>query len=68
LARGEAANSDHHPFHEKGIPSFFIFTTGKEYREYHNLSDRAQDLPMTAWEEVFQLLQRFADAIMKDGH
>lgn len=66
-ARGEAANSDHHPFYEKGVPAFFIYTRGKEHREYHNLADRGPKVPLTAYEEVFRLLLHFADGIMKDG-
>lgn len=53
--RGEAANSDHHPFHEKGVPAFFIYTRGKEYSEYHTITDTGP-LPFSAYEGLFRLM------------
>ncbi len=64
---GTSANSDHYPFHAKGIPAIFIFTRGQEYREYHTLADRAEDLPLTAYEALFRLLTTFSQALMEDG-
>lgn len=58
-ARGPAANSDHHPFYEKGVPSFFIYTTG-EYTHYHDIDDVPGNLPLTNYEKVFELITEFA--------
>lgn len=60
-ARGAAANSDHFPFYEKGVPSFFIYTVG-DYEHYHDVNDTPENIPLTNYEEVFELILRFADA------
>ena len=57
--RGEACNSDHCPFYMLGVPSFFIYTMGDEYTEYHNVYDRPEKLPLTAYEGVFKLMRDF---------
>jgi aminopeptidase YwaD len=59
--RGPAANSDHFPFYEKGVKSFFIYTRG-EYSEYHSIYDRAEDLPMVEYEDLFRLLVDFTES------
>ena len=61
-ARGEAANSDHYPFYQKGVPCFFIYTTG-DYKHYHDVEDVPANLPLTNYEQVFELLTVF----MKSG-
>ncbi|MEA2043255.1 MAG: M28 family peptidase [Bacteroidota bacterium] len=58
--RGAAANSDHYPFHAKGVKSFFIYTLG-EYKEYHNINDRAEALPLTKFEPLMKLLIAFSN-------
>lgn len=63
-ARGESANSDHYPFYAKGVRSFFIYTMGDEFREYHNIYDRPEKLPLTRYEELFRLLTVFSGHIM----
>ncbi len=59
--RGPAANSDHYPFYEKGVKSFFIYTRG-EYSEYHSIYDRAKDLPLVEYEDLFRLLIEFTES------
>lgn len=66
-ARGESANSDHYPFFAKGVTSFFIYTMGDEFREYHNIYDRPESLPLTRYEELFRLLTTYTDHIMRSG-
>jgi hypothetical protein len=56
--RETSANSDHHPFFEKGVRAFFIFTTG-EYRHYHNIYDRGEDVPLSAYDSFFGLIRTF---------
>lgn len=58
-ARGESCNSDHCMFFKKGVPAVFIYTRGKEFMEYHNPDDRAKDLPLTEYEDLFLLLTDF---------
>ena len=57
--RGAAANSDHYPFYEKGVPCFFIYTLGKECVEYHNIYDTPDNVPFTEYEDLFRLLTKF---------
>ncbi len=56
--RGEAANSDHYFFYKNGVRSFFIYTLGNEYKEYHNINDKPP-LPLTEYEDLFRLLRDF---------
>jgi hypothetical protein len=57
--RGPSSNSDHYPFFEKGVPAVFIYTTGDEFREYHNIYDVPEKLPFTKYNELFRLLSDF---------
>jgi len=57
--RGESCNSDHCPFYRKGIPSFFIYTMGKEWRHYHDTGDTADGPPFTGYNGLFDLLKDF---------
>ncbi|MDO5655467.1 MAG: M28 family peptidase [Flavobacteriaceae bacterium] len=56
--RGEACNSDHCPFYEKGISCFFIYTLGGN-SAYHDPLDKAETLSLKAYFELFQLLTEF---------
>ncbi|MBK9731452.1 MAG: M28 family peptidase [Chitinophagaceae bacterium] len=58
--RGKAANSDHYSFYEKGVPCFFIYTMGG-IAAYHDVFDRAETLPLTDYDDLFQLLIDFAN-------
>lgn len=57
--RGESCNSDHCPFYQKGVPSVFIYSRGKEYLEYHNIYDLPEYLPFTKYDGIFRLLRDF---------
>jgi Zn-dependent M28 family amino/carboxypeptidase len=59
--RGPSAHSDHHPFFEKGVPAVFIYTTGDEFKEYHNIYDVPEKLPFTKYEALFHLLTDFVN-------
>lgn len=61
--RGKAANSDHHFFTEKGVPAFFLYTQGGS-RAYHDIYDKAVNLPLTAYENLFRLFVAFNIALM----
>jgi aminopeptidase YwaD len=57
-ARGRAANSDHFPFSEAGVPAFFIYTRGGS-KAYHDVQDRPEALSLAGFEGVFSLLRDF---------
>lgn len=57
-SRGPACNSDHCPFVKRRIPAIFIYTLGGT-AAYHDVHDRAEDLPLTKFPEVFFLLRDF---------
>jgi len=56
--RGKASNSDHHPFSEKGVPAFFLYTMGG-ITAYHDIYDIPETLPLTEFEGVFKLIRDF---------
>ncbi len=60
--RGEAANSDHHPFHANGVPAVFIYTLGG-IAHYHNIYDKPDTLPLTGFTDLFHLLSDFTDRL-----
>ncbi|MBC5775657.1 M28 family peptidase [Pontibacter sp. KCTC 32443] len=60
--RGRAANSDHYPFSERGVPAFFFYTLGGT-AAYHNTQDHSRQLPLTKFKEVFRLITDFAKAL-----
>lgn len=57
-ARGEACNSDHCPFYQKNVPCFYIYTQGGT-QAYHDIYDTADQLPLTKFNEYFQLITEF---------
>ena len=61
-ARGQAANSDHFPFAERGVPALFLYTRGGP-TAYHDVHDRADTLPLTAFAPIFGLLTDFMNAL-----
>ncbi|MDR1455071.1 MAG: M20/M25/M40 family metallo-hydrolase [Tannerella sp.] len=56
--RGESCNSDHCPFYQKGVPAFFIYTLGGS-SAYHDIHDRSETLPLTAFANYFRLAVDF---------
>jgi aminopeptidase YwaD len=63
--RGKAANSDHYLFSEKGVKAIFIYTMGG-IKAYHDVYDKGETLPLTKFEELFQLITRFTDYLQQD--
>lgn len=57
---GARCVSDHCAFAQKGIPSIFIFTRGKEHTHYHTPQDMAP-IPLTKWDELFSFLLDFME-------
>jgi len=60
--RGAAHNSDHAPFYEKGVPCFFIYTLGGP-PHYHDVFDKAETLPLTGYEGLFNLIVNFISEV-----
>jgi aminopeptidase YwaD len=56
--RDNAANSDHYPFSQKGVPAVFLYTMG-DVTAYHDPNDRAEKLPLQHYPAVFELINRF---------
>lgn len=56
--RGASANSDHHFFSEMGVPAFFIYSMGS-VKNYHDIYDTAENTPLTNFDEVQELIERF---------
>lgn len=58
--RGNAANSDHYPFTQKGVPAIFVYTLG-DVTAYHDPNDRPEHLRWQHYREIFGLLRSFTD-------
>lgn len=59
-SRGEAANSDHYWFHKNGVKALFIYTLGGS-PAYHDVFDTSDNLTLSKYSEVFQLITDFVD-------
>ena len=60
-ARGRAANSDHFPFSEAGVPAFFLYTRGGS-KAYHDVNDTPDKLSLAGFVGAFQLVRDFLNA------
>lgn len=58
--RANAANSDHYPFTQKGVPAIFVYTLG-DVTAYHDPNDRPEHLSWQHYREIFGLLRSFID-------
>lgn len=67
IALGERCNSDHCPFHEKGVPAFFFNTKG-EHTSYHDVHDKAEHLPLTAYNDIYTLITLFVAELERSSH
>ena len=57
-ARGRAANSDHFPFSEAGVPAFFLYTRGGS-AAYHDVNDKPAALSLAVFAGAFGLVRDF---------
>jgi VanZ family protein len=62
-ARGRAANSDHFPFSEAGVPAFFLYTRGGS-TAYHDVNDQPAALSLAGFTGAFGLVRDFLDGQM----
>ena len=56
-ARGKAANSDHYPFSQAGIPAIFIYSMGPN-KNYHDVHDKSEALSFARFDEIQYLILR----------
>jgi len=56
--RGEAANSDHYWFSQKGVPAFFIYTMGGS-QAYHDVNDKFGSPDFSKFEDITKMLTEF---------
>ena len=61
-ARGRAANSDHFPFSEVGVPAFFLYTRGGS-QAYHDINDQPAALSLVGFTGAFGLVRDFLDGL-----
>lgn len=60
--RGAAANSDHYPFSEKGVPAFFFYTNGgNDY--YHDIWDKAENVSLKNIPALGNLINEFVHTL-----
>jgi aminopeptidase YwaD len=62
-ARGRAANSDHFPFSEVGVPAFFLYTRGGS-TAYHDVNDQPSALSLAGFAGAFGLVRGFLQGEM----
>lgn len=60
--RGKSANSDHHWFTEKDVPSIFIYTNG-DVTAYHDIDDVPSGLKWAHYEQLFTLMKGFVNSL-----
>ena len=60
--RGRAANSDHFPFSEAGVPAFFIYTRGGS-KAYHDVNDRPVALSLAGFAGAYKLVHDFLNEL-----
>jgi len=61
-ARGRAANSDHFPFSEAGVPAFFLYTRGGSLA-YHDVNDRPTALSLAGFAGAYGLAHDFLNEL-----
>ncbi len=61
-SRGKAANSDHYPFSEAGVPAFFLYSNGGT-GNYHDIFDTPATLALTNVDKVLALLKDFVGGL-----
>jgi aminopeptidase YwaD len=62
-SRPNAANSDHYPFSEKGVPAIFIYAMGGKTGGYHHWSDTGINCSLSKWDNIFWLIVSTTEAI-----
>lgn len=63
IDRGQlAANSDHYPFTEKGVPAIMlIFEEGDAFPFYHTYKDNIKTMRFDSYDKIFNFVTQFID-------
>lgn len=61
-SRGEAANSDHYFFSQKGVPAFFFYTMGGS-KAYHDVYDKVDGLSFAKFDALTNLVIDFINEL-----
>ncbi|MDO7873329.1 M20/M25/M40 family metallo-hydrolase [Hymenobacter sp. ASUV-10] len=61
-ARGKAANSDHYPFSEAGVPAFYMYLRGAS-KAYHDVNDTPATLTLAGFQGAFGLVRDFLNEL-----
>jgi aminopeptidase YwaD len=61
-ARGKAANSDHYPFSEAGVPAFYMYLRGAS-TAYHDVNDKPATLTLAGFPGAFGLVRDFLNEL-----
>jgi Zn-dependent M28 family amino/carboxypeptidase len=59
--KGEFNRSAQANFYKKGVPSFWIYTLG-DPNYYHDLNDTPDNLPLTSFENCYNLMLKFIES------
>lgn len=59
-ARKVTPNSDHYPFHRKGVKSVFIYSKGGN-TFYHHVKDDSEHVSLSNYNGIFNLVKTFAN-------
>lgn len=57
--RGQAPNSDHFYFNEKGVDGFFVYTEGDKKTYYHSIYDKTFTLPLDEFQDIYEIFKIF---------
>jgi aminopeptidase YwaD len=60
--RGESCNSDHCPFYQKGVPSFFTYTLGGK-GHYHDPLDTGKSIDLAKFDSIQKLFIEFINSL-----
>jgi aminopeptidase YwaD len=63
-SRPAAPISDHAPFYEKGIKSFYFYLLG-DYPNYHDVYDKFDKISLAGYEGSFKLITDFVKSLQK---
>lgn len=63
-----AANSDHYPFAERGIPCIFLMNeNGSAFKHYHTPNDNLRTVKSGSYVPVFKLISSFIDSSSRNA-
>lgn len=64
-SRPNAANSDHYPFAQKGMPAVFVYTLGGKTGGYHQPDDTPENASLKQYHRIAVLLIKGVESVCK---